>query len=399
MKIVIVSTFYSKGMGYSENCLPKSLVGLGHEVHVVTSNLNIYGNEEGYAKTYSSFLGPADQGTGKFSIDGYFLHRLPSNTFRGYVNINKLYKKIRELSPDIVHTNEIAAFHTFKLAILKPFLNYKLFTESHQHLSVVKPFLKEKRIFSLKKLMYLLTRTLPSSLASIAIEKCYAIAPDCALVANKYYGVPKRKIRVQRLGTDTDLFKPAITEEQVLNREKIREQLGYSAKDIVCIYTGRFSKDKNPLILAKAIDKISNEVLPFHGLFIGEGIQAEEIAKCNNVKVLPFVKHTDLAKYYMISDIAVWPTQESMSMLDAASCGLPLVVSDKIGEYDRIDGNGKVYQEGNSDSLCEVLRTLSSKKVRNKLGYYGREKMEKYYSWNSIAMNTEKDYYQLNSKL
>ena len=34
-----------------------------------------------------------------------------------------------------------------------------------------------------------------------------------------------------------------------------------------------------------------------------------------------------------------------MSMLDAASSGLPLIVSDEIGELDRIKGNGFTYKD------------------------------------------------------
>lgn len=64
MKIAVVTTFYSEGMGYTENCLPKALVELGHEVDVITSNLNVYGNDEDYKETYEAFLGEADQGTG-----------------------------------------------------------------------------------------------------------------------------------------------------------------------------------------------------------------------------------------------------------------------------------------------------------------------------------------------
>ena len=142
-----------------------------------------------------------------------------------------------------------------------------------------------------------------------------------------------------------------------------------------------------------SINKLSAESLPFQGLFIGEGVQKDEILELNKTKVLSFVKHIALADYYMISDIAIWPTQESMSMLDAASSGLPLIVSDKIGEYDRIEGNGKVYKEGDFNNLYEVLQTLSDKKERERLGNVGREKMINFYSWNNIAKNVEKDYF------
>jgi len=398
LRIIIVSTFFSEGMGYSENCLPKALAGLGHEIHVITSNLNVYGNSEDYHKTYASFLGPADSGTGVLKVDGYTVHRLPSKVVFGYIYITKIAGKIKNLSPEIVHTTAIEAYQAFMLAFLKPFFNYKLFAESHQHMSVVKPYMKNAQGKLLKRIFYRLTRTLPSYLSSLTIETCYAISPDCAEVANKYYGVPQRKIRVHSLGTDTELFQPASSENEIKERIFRRTSLGYQSDDIVCIYSGRFSEDKNPLLLAKSIEYLSNQGMKYYGLFIGDGIQKSAIQNCKNVTVLPFMRHIDLAEYYKLADIAVWPTQESMSMLDAASSGLPLVVSDKIGEYERVEGNGKVYKEGNMEDLCDVLKSLSSKETRHKYGQIGRKKMVDNYSWVKIAREVESDYFAVVSK-
>ena len=63
-----------------------------------------------------------------------------------------------------------------------------------------------------------------------------------------------------------------------------------------------------------------------------------------------------------------------MSMLDAASSGLPLIVSDEIGELDRIKGNGFTYKDKNVASLVSVLSKLSDKSLRKKLGIIGRKK-------------------------
>ena len=126
------------------------------------------------------------------------------------------------------------------------------------------------------------------------------------------------KFFLQPIGTDTDLFRPAETEFELSDRLKMRRQLGYSDNDIVCVYTGRFLEGKNPLLLAKAIKHLASANLPFHGLFIGDGSQINEILDCPNVKVIPFMKRKDLADYYRLAYIAVWPTQESLSMLDAA---------------------------------------------------------------------------------
>jgi glycosyltransferase involved in cell wall biosynthesis len=392
MKIAIVSGFFSEGMGYTENCLPKAMAALGHEVHLITSNLNIYGNSDIYADTYESFLGPADQGIGKFQIDGYTVHRLPSKLVFGYVYIRNLYRKMNELSPDIVHSTEIASLQTYVLATIKPKFKYRLFTESHQHVSIIKHFLKYPKGNSLKIIKYRLTRTFPSYMASMLVEKCYAISPDCAFVANVHYGVPNRKIILQPLGTDTDLFRSAVSDMEIKQRSEKRKKLGYTDEDIVCIYTGRFSEDKNPLLLARAVSRLASSGVPFHGLFIGDGIQKKEIMNCPNVTVLPFMKHKELADYYRAVDLAVWPTQESMSMLDAAASGLPLIVSDKIGEYDRIEGNGKVYKEGDDTDLSAVLASFSNRDDRYLCGQAGRKKMINGYSWNNVASKMEKDY-------
>lgn len=388
MKIVLVSSFYSTGMGYVENCLPKALSSLGHDVHVLTSNLNVYGNEPGYEKNYGAFLGPANQGTGTFVVDGYKVHRLGSRSISGYVMIKHLIKEIKNLSPDIVHSIEIASLNTYILSIGRLFIKYKIFTESHQHLSVVKPFLKEKGNVA-KRIMYYLTRTLPTRICSIAVSKCYAISPDCAEVAQKYYGVPSHKIKIQTLGTDTDLFKPMIDKDLYYSR---RKELGFNNNDIICIYSGRFSKDKDPLILAKAVEMLSNKGMPFKSLFIGDGPQLPELLNISSAKVVRFVRYQELSEYYAISDIAVWPKQESLSMLDAASCALAVVVSDKMGDMDRVAGNGKVYKDGDVDDLSNVLSSLANKNERLDSGANGRRKMLKYYSWESIASNLINDY-------
>lgn len=392
MKIVIVTAFYSEGMGYSENSLPKAFVNLGHEVHVLTSEYNVYGNEAGYKETYETFLGASKQPIGIFEDSGYKVYRQPSKNLFGYIYIKDMFERIKAIDPDIVHVTEIASLNAFRLASLKLQFRFKLFAETHQHMSVVKPYLKNPDGNTVKKILFKLTRTLPTYIASRVVERCYAIAPDCVDVAHKFYGLPLEKIKLQPLGTDTILFSPVNSQPSIEKRRLKRSQLGYNDKDVVCIYTGRFSKDKDPLLLAQAIDKLFNEGIHIKGLFIGEGIQKDEILSYNNTQVISFMKHKDLADYYRAADIGCWPKQESMSMLDGASSGLALVVSHKIGEIERVIGNGDVYNEGDVDSLAKTLRDLYLKDDLRDLGKVGAEKMREKYSWLKVAKNIEADY-------
>ena len=392
MRIAVVSTFYSEGMGYTENCLPRALAARGHEVHVITTIFNVYGNEAEYAKTYQDFLGPNIVSAGTTSVDGYQVHRLDARVVGGYVMSSGLAAKVRMIAPDVVHSLEIASLQTYELALQKPFAGFALFCETHQHMSVVKPFLKQSGAL-FRKAVYRMTRTLPTRLASLAVEKCYAISPDCAEVATRFYGVPRHKVKLQSLGADTELFRPVETEADVSARLALRRKLGFTDEHIVCVYSGRFSRDKNPLLLARAIDALHDREPRFKGLFIGEGVQKDEMAACRNTKIVSFMKHRSLAEHYRAADIAVWPTQESMSMLDAASSGLPIVVSDAVGEVERVNGNGRMYEENDVNSMVDVLGSLVSPADRQALGAVGRRKMLNGFNWTSYAQSVETDYH------
>jgi glycosyltransferase involved in cell wall biosynthesis len=379
-------------MGYSENCLSKALARLGHEVHVLTSIYNVYGSEPLYDATYREFLGPATTAPGSQRVDGYAVHRLATSLVSGYVNIRGLRSKIRELAPDIVHSLEVASLPTYKLASLKPFARFKLFTETHQTMSVMRPYMREKNGHRVKRAAYRLTRTFPSWLASRTIETCYAVTPDCYEVARRFYGVPASKLKLMSLGADTDMFHPAETADDIESRRRLRARLGYGDRDIVCVYTGRFTRDKNPLVLATAIDALARKDPRYHGLFIGDGEQKPQIAACRQTRILPFMKHVDLAQHYRAADVGVWPRQESMSMIDAAASGVPIIVSNRIGEPGRVAGNGKMYEENDAADLAAVIESFAPAAERQAYGAAGRRKMVEGFSWNAFARTVAADF-------
>ncbi len=70
MRIVLISDWFAEKMGYAENCLPKALAALGHEVHLVTSIGQVYFNSPSYSATYEEFLGPAVVPAGVKAWDG-----------------------------------------------------------------------------------------------------------------------------------------------------------------------------------------------------------------------------------------------------------------------------------------------------------------------------------------
>ena len=393
MIIVHITEFFSEQMGYSENCLPKAMAALGHEVHLIASDLQVYGNLPDYEKTYGRYLGPRFVPCEVKEVDGFWLHRMPHRIIGGYVDIKGLLSKLLELKPDVVQVHSCASPIALKLALARNIMGYRLYSECHQHLSVVNPLLRDAKGSRIRKAQYFVTRTLPGSFISRLTTRCYPVSEDCAFVAHKYYGVQQDRIRIMPLGSDTHLFYP-VGHNDVLQTEseKVRKSLGVSETEVLCIYTGRFSKDKNPLLLAKAISRLNGTGHPFKALFIGSGAQTDEIQAFECCKTILFVPFRDLPKYYRAADIGVWPMQESLSMLDAAACGIPIVVSDHMGDMDRVVGNGAVYKEGDVEDLAGVLHALGSKERRKKLGEVGRAKVVEKYSWIQIAEDLLEEY-------
>jgi glycosyltransferase involved in cell wall biosynthesis len=221
------------------------------------------------------------------------------------------------------------------------------------------------------------------------VKTVYPHTIDAKEISIKYLGIPSHKIKMLYLGSDSEIFYPfkLTTEER-----SIKSKLGIKSDEIICIYTGRFTEDKNPLCLAKSINQLVNEGEKFKAIFIGDGPQKKYISSLKGCIIVPFKPISDLSIYYNLADIGVWPAQESTSMLDAMATGLPIIISNKIKAIERVEGNGLTYNENNySDLVCKLLK-LKSPNTRQQLGEKGRDKILKKYSWNSIAKKLNNDY-------
>lgn len=399
MRIVLMFEAFSKNMGYLGNMLPKYLARLGADVHVVTTDLPFYYSLPDFKQTYDTFIQSNSLSPGSVEkYDGYTLHILPHKKVLGYVQMIGWFEKLKEIKPDIVQALPAIGWIPLNAALAKPILKYKLFTGSHTTASVFPLAYTKASFFSKEILINSIIRGIPGRLISLFTEKCYAATIDCADVAERFFGVQKSKIDICHLGVDTDIFKPLTSEIQKVTRQEIRHQLGFQDQEIVCIYTGRFSKEKNPVILAKAIDELNKIGENFRGLFIGNGNQLDEILSCSGCVVHPFVHVNKLGDFFRASDIGVWPTQESTSMIDAAACGLPIVVNNTLLAVERIEGNGLTYKLNNVEDLVTVLQSLSDFEKRKQLGNIGAVKMQQSYSWYSLAQKRLEDYQQALSK-
>ena len=318
-------------------------------------------------------------------FEGYTLHILKHKNFFGYTKMVGLLPKLQSIKPDIVQTFSAIGPIPLGAAISKPFLGFKLFTGNHTTASVFPLARRKTTLFDRERIKCAFFRTIPGRFISLFTEKCYGATKDCADIAVRFFGVEKRKIDICPLGVDTEIFWPIRSMEAENERGNLRARFGFTDGETVCVYTGRFSEDKNPLLLAQAVAKLLKAGVPYRGLFFGNGVQSEAIRNTPGCVVHGFIPAKELGGIYRCADIGVWPTQESTSMLDAAACGLPIVVNDTLIATERIEGNGVQYKLNDLEDLQRVLLTLRDPAIRKRLGGRGAKRMAEEYSWESIA--------------
>lgn len=387
MKIVVVSEWFSEKMGYAENHLPAALARQGHEVHLVTTDLQVYATyPKMYDKVYRAHLGPPVVPTGVFAKDGYTLHRLRHSRWGGLSNPG-LAAALERLAPDIVYCFEVMNADYQVVAEHRRRLGYRIFCESRLHSSVLR-----RPKGPLKRLRAWFRRRRSARLAA-EVTLFYPIAPDVTRNLVEQLGIPEAKCKPASLAVDVGTFRKV---EEPAARRGWRAELGYGPDDIVCVYTGRFVAAKAPLLLAEALRRLHERgAVHFKALFVGQGDAAEVAALATHpgCRVHPFVDQSRLAEIYNACDIGVWPKQESTSQLDAAACGLPLVLDAAVEDTWRTEGSGLTYA-GGAAGLADCLGRLASAEERAKLGENGRLKIAQAFSWDKLASDKLADFTQ-----
>jgi len=393
LRIALIFYSFARDMGYSITMLARYFAGLGAEVHYIAADLPVYHKSQDARSAYDQFSANATMSPGTTeSYEGYTVHCLGHRYVLGVPMFIGLTEKLREIRPDVVQLYVNAGWVPLQTVAAKLRLGFKLYSAAHTTVSVFPLAQQPVRPWDVHWIANLFARHLPGRLVSAFTEKCYAATGDCAEVATRFYGMPERKVEIVPLGVDTANFYPASTNEERLNRAQTRATLGFADNELVCIYTGQFTDAKNPIVLARAVALLRNQGNAVRGLFIGNGSQREALAACDGCVVLPFRPHRELPAYYRAADIGVWPTQESMSMLDAAACGLPIIVNDTLLATERIDGNGITYRLNDVADLAEKIRSLFDATYRQRLGDTGARRIAQRFSWNSIATRRLAEY-------
>jgi glycosyltransferase involved in cell wall biosynthesis len=194
----------------------------------------------------------------------------------------------------------------------------------------------------------------------------------------RYYGADPRRFFSMPYAIDNERFFRA-SRMSAARRAELRKEMGIDPARVVILFSGKLIKRKNPLHVLQAYERMRLRDRAAV-IIVGEGAERPTLETyvrahhLEHVHFLGFVNQTRLPVVYGIADMLVLPSSHEhwgLVVAEAMACGLPVLVSDKVGACGDIcdDEHDMVFAVGDIDRMAEMLDSLvSSPERRGELG-------------------------------
>lgn len=269
----------------------------------------------------------------------------------------KILNKIKEISPDIIHTHGIVT----SLIVSSKKIKAKKITTVHNN------------IFCDYKYTYGPFKGIVIALVHISALKRFDKVVCCSKTS---YDVVKKYLKNSsfiRNGIDaSENF-----DNHLEIRRRIRQELNISDDSVVYIYCGVLTKRKNVEGLISQFNKElnNNEYL----IVLGDGPEKEKLKQIASNKRIKFLGYkSNVMDYYMMADIYTSFSKVegfSISIIEALSCNLLLLLNDipSHRECFEIDDNMYIGELFTLDNFFDKKK-LISKKIDNSISKQFYEK-------------------------
>lgn len=355
MKIVHLEDFIHPDAGYQVNLLGRLQVLQGHDVQVVTGELDKIPEE------LTTFFGRDDIAgrDARFLAEtGVKIHRIPLYGFysgRALFHPVTLLRKVLALKPDVLFLHGEDTVTGMVFILISRWLPFPLVLDCHMLEMASKNKYREYfRSFYRRFITpVILKRKIPliRVVDSDFVEKCL--------------GIPLAHTDLLSLGTDTVHFRPDAEQ-----RRAVRDELGLDQDAYVVVYAGKLDEHKGGKFLAEALR--ARFTLPsgrpvqflIIGNIVGDYGQAVETALSqseNKMVRLPTQRYFDLAKFYQVADLALYPKQCSLSFFEVQACGVPVLFEENEINNQRAErGNAFTFQpESVPDFRAKLVEVAS----------------------------------------
>jgi glycosyltransferase involved in cell wall biosynthesis len=357
----------SGGIGYYVYNLSRKLIERGHEVTIITRG------------TKSRFTQEVVEGIRVFKVSFF-----PIYPFHIWVHGAFVRTLLKSLGPklDLVHMHSplVPPIKTSLPVITTVHTPSKIDANYHEILDF---YSLAERVQS--RVFY---PPLESKLFSIS-DSITAVSSSVAGELGSY-GLDVGKIAVVGNGVDEKTFIPIHHHE--------------SAEKYV-LYTGVLRARKGLFDLLECAEYVCRVHPTVHFVICGTGPffskMKEEIRRRKlqeRIVLQGYVKRDKLVQLYQNATLHVVPSHyEGLPtvLLEAMSCGLPVVATNVGGNSDVISSgkNGFLVPPKSPQELAKViLKLLDDDKLRKEIGKAARKTIEKSYTWDKIADNIQKCY-------
>lgn len=381
MKIVHIEDFFHPDAGYQVNLLAKLQVQQGHQVTVITSEL------EKMPVHLTLFFGKMDirERDKAFSErTGVEIIRVP---LIGYYSGRSIFSKeifeiVRSLCIDAIFIHGEATLTAIQFIWNYDKINKPMIIDSHMlEMASGNRF---NKLFNVFYRNFLTPIILKHNIPLIRVV-------DSDYV-EKSLGIPLNKTILLSFGTDTEYFRP---NKQV--KAEFRKVNGINEDDFVVIYAGKLDIYKGGQFLANSVQEEFQLPLGKKIVFIivgntagdyGMAVEETLLKSKNRIIRFPTQTYFDLLKFYQGADLSIFPKQCSLSFFEAQSCGLPVLFENNEINIERIRFDNGMYfnPEDMNDFRMKIINfAKTDKKKIEEIGQNGRNYILQNYNYVPIA--------------
>jgi len=315
----------------------------------------------------------------KADVDVYALHKKPGNDLGAYF---RLWKLLRKLKPDIVHTRNLGTIEYVIPAMLAG-VKYRVHGEHGRDMSDIDGTNKK----------YIFLR----QFYNLFLHRFIALSKDLEQWLLNSVNIKHHKIVQLYNGVDLARFN-GLFEEGVLPAEFAQ----FQSDDILIGTVGRLQAEKDQTTLIKAFAQVrastEKNQKNIKLLLVGDGpdrsqLEALVVEKALSDHVVFLGARNDIPEILSQLDIFILPSRGegiSNTILEAMASSLPVIATRVGGNPELVDENdtGMLVPSDHPEKMADALRIyIDDMTLAHKHGEAGRKRVEALFSMGSMIKN------------
>jgi glycosyltransferase involved in cell wall biosynthesis len=212
------------------------------------------------------------------------------------------------------------------------------------------------------------------------------------------------------LSSKTRIISPGVDVNEFSLKSNVQD-LRYSLageNDFIVLSVCRLEKIKGLDILLRSIPSVLESIPNVKFVIVGSGTElqfltelSEKLHIASHIYFAGNISRPLLPQYYSACDVFVIPTRGEgfgMAYLEAWSCRKPIITTLYAPEIAKLVskyGGGIIVGDDSRQLSSEIVRLLSSNRLRTELGLIGRKIAESKYSWKKTVSDNLQVYKEL----